>query len=118
MRRGRNGRLYELQTGKIPTFGTSFKSGWDRNGVYFAIRCDENPGEQPVNAATRDDDTAVWNGDVIEIQIATETHSYYQIAISPEGQVVDLDREASKGAASAGIRKLKSRPASKTITGS
>ena len=91
------GRLYELQTGKIPTFGTSFKSGWDANSVYFAIRCEELPGERPVNAATRDDDTAVWSGDAIEVQIATETHSYYQIAISPDGQVVDLDREASKG---------------------
>lgn len=91
------GRLYELQTGRIPTFGTTFKAGWYGNGLYFAIRCEESPGETPVNAATRDDDTALWHGDAIEIEIATETHSYYQIAISPEGQIVDLDREASKG---------------------
>jgi hypothetical protein len=91
------GKLYELQTGRTPTFGTTFKSGWLGNSVYFAIRCDELPGTKPVNAATRDDDTALWHGDAIEIEIATETHSYYQIAISPGGEIVDLDREAAKG---------------------
>ena len=80
----------------LPTFGTTFKSGWLDNSVYFAIRCDELPGEKPVDAATRDDDTALWRGDAIEIEIATETHSYYQIAISPGGKVVDLDREGGK----------------------
>ncbi len=91
------GKLYELQTGRTPTFGTTFKSGWLGNSVYFAIRCDELPGEKPVNTATRDDDTALWRGDAIEIEIATETHSYYQIAISPDGEIVDLDREVAKG---------------------
>ena len=90
------GKLVELQTGRTPTFGTTFKSGWLGNSVYFAIRCDELPGEKPVDAATRDDDTALWRGDAIEIEIATETHSYYQIAISPGGKVVDLDREGGK----------------------
>ncbi len=90
------GKLVELQTGRIPTFGTTFKSGWLGNSVYFAIRCDELSGEKPVDAATRDDDTALWRGDAIEIEIATETHSYYQIAISPSGKVVDLDREGGK----------------------
>jgi len=91
------GKLYELQTGRVPTFGTTFKSGWIGNSVYFAIRCDDLPGEAPASAATQDDDTALWHGDAIEIEIATETHSYYQIAISPDGKIVDLDREASKG---------------------
>jgi hypothetical protein len=90
------GKLYELQTGRTPTFGTTFKSGWLRNSAYFAIRCDELPGENPGNSATRDDDTALWRGDLIEIQIATESHSYYQIAISPGGEIVDLDRGTEK----------------------
>ena len=90
------GRLYELQTGRPPTFGTTFKSGILGNNVYFAIRCEELPGTEPVDAATRDDDAALWHGDAIEIEIATETHSYYQIAISPDGDIVDLDRGASK----------------------
>lgn len=90
------GRFRELQTGRIPTFGTLFKAGWQGNNLYFAIRCDELPGAKPVSASTRDDDPAIWHGDVIEIELATETHFYYQIAISPTGHIVDLDRGATK----------------------
>src|SRR5262249_5934645 len=39
---------------------------------------------------------AVWLGDAIEIELATETHSYYSIAVSPSGALVDLDRGISK----------------------
>ncbi len=91
------GKLRELQTGRVPTFGTSFKSGWTGSSLYFAIRCDELPGGEPFDAAAKHDDSAIWRGDAIEIEIATETHSYYQIAVSPGGVVVDLDREVSKG---------------------
>jgi hypothetical protein len=91
------GKLRELQTGRTPTFGTSFKAGWQANNVVFAIRCDERLGEKPVSASTRDDDQAIWHGDAIELEIATETHSYYQLAISPAGHVVDLDRGAPRG---------------------
>lgn len=91
------GRFRELQTGRQPVFGTSFKSGWHGNSVCFAIRCDEHPGEKLNIAATRDGDQALWYGDAVEIELATETHSYYQIAISPSGAVVDLDRGTPKG---------------------
>ena len=90
------GRLRELQTGRQPTFGTSFKTGWRGSDLFIAIRCDERPGEAPNNAATGDDDPAIWYGDAIELEIATETHSYYQIAISPSGAVVDMDRGVGK----------------------
>lgn len=91
------GKFRELQTGRTPTFGTSFKAGWQGNNVVFAIRCDEHRGEKPVITSTRDDDQAIWHGDAIELEIATETHTYYQIAISPAGHVVDLDRGAPRG---------------------
>lgn len=91
------GKLRELQAGREPTFGTSFKAGWLGNSVVFAIRCDEHQGEKPRDTATRDDDQAIWHGDLIELEIATESHSYYQIAISPTGHLVDLDRGAPKG---------------------
>ncbi len=90
------GRLRELQTGRQPIFGTTVKAGWAGSNLYFAIRCDEHPGEAPGSTATTDDDAAIWYGDAIELEIATEMHSYYQIAISPSGAVVDLDRGASK----------------------
>ena len=90
------GRLRELQTGRAPTFGTTVKAGWDANSVYFAIRCDDNPGEKLNVTATKKDDSAVWYGDVVELLIATDMHSYYQIAVNPAGAVVDYDRGADK----------------------
>lgn len=89
------GRLGELQTGRTPTYKTSFKAGWIRNDLYFAIRCEELPGTTPVSTASREDDTAIWKGDAVELLLATEAHSYYQIAISPDGTVVDQDRSAT-----------------------
>ncbi|WP_395740105.1 DUF4838 domain-containing protein [Prosthecobacter sp.] len=91
-----SGKLSELQTGRVPTFGTTFKTGWRGNSLYFAIRCDERPGDKPNITTTRNGDQALWHGDAVEIELATETHSYYQIAVSPAGHVVDLDRGASR----------------------
>ena len=91
------GKFRELETGRVPTFGTSYKAGWQGGSVYFAIRCDEHAGEKPNNTATRNEDQALWHGDAIEIELATETHTYYQIAVSPAGHIVDLDRGASRG---------------------
>ena len=91
------GKFRELQTGRQPIFGTSYKAGWQSNSVCFAIRCDERPGERPHIATTEDGDQALWYGDAVEIEIATETHSYYSIAVSPSGAVVDLDRGAPRG---------------------
>jgi hypothetical protein len=91
------GKFRELQTGRVPTFGTSFKAGWQGSSVFFAIRCDERRGEKLNITATREDDQAIWHGDAIEIELATETHSYYSIAISPNGHIVDLDRGAPRG---------------------
>ena len=110
-------QLRELQTGERPIFGTSVMAGWDRSGqnVYFAIRCEETaagsvrlqgtPDDSRVQlreklniAATKHDDEAIWYGDVVEIELATDRHSYYQIAVNPAGALVDLDRGAGKSA--------------------
>jgi len=94
------GQLRELQTGGQPIFGTSIKAGWDRRGsnLYFAIRCEERPGE-PLNIATRkDEDPSIWYGDLIEIELDTDSHSYYQIAVNPAGALIDLDRGVDKNA--------------------
>ncbi|HEV7403309.1 MAG TPA: DUF4838 domain-containing protein [Chthoniobacteraceae bacterium] len=90
------GSLRELQTGGRPTFGTTFKAAWGKDGaLYLAIRCDERPGEKPNIGTTKHDDAALWYGDAVEVLLETEAHSYYQIAISPSGAVADLDRSAS-----------------------
>jgi hypothetical protein len=90
------GRFRELQTGRQPLFGTSFKAGWQGNSLCFGIRCEERPGEKPNNTATRNGDQALWYGDAVEIEIATETHAYYSIAVSPSAAVIDLDRGAPR----------------------
>ena len=90
--------LRELQTGRQPTFGTTVKSTWLGNNLYFAIRCDEEPGGKPNIGTTKKDDAALWYGDAVEVLIETESRSYYQIAISPSGAVADLDRSAAKSA--------------------
>ncbi|MCB1061807.1 MAG: DUF4838 domain-containing protein, partial [Verrucomicrobiae bacterium] len=90
------GRLRELQTGRAPTFGTSIKAGWQSGNVYFAIRCDEHPGEKLNQGATQDDDAALWYGDAVEILLETESHSYYQIAVSPSGTITDVDRQGNQ----------------------
>ena len=50
----------------------------------FAIR----PDDKPNIATTKNGDQAIWYGDVVEIELATDAHSYYQLAISPSGALV------------------------------
>jgi hypothetical protein len=90
------GRLRELQTGRQPIFGTTVKAAWIGSNLYFAIRCEEHPGEKPNIAAARKDDGALWYGDCVEVLLETDARSYYQIAVSPSGAVADLDRSAGR----------------------
>ncbi len=91
-------RFRELQTGRRPIFGTTAQSAWIGNNLYFAIRCDEHPGEKPNIGTTKKDDSALWYGDCVEILLETDSRSYYQIAVSPSGAVADLDRSAARSA--------------------
>jgi hypothetical protein len=87
------GRLRELQTGRRPIFGTTFQAGWSKGGnLYVAVRCDERPGEKLNIGTTQNEDPAIWYGDVVEVLLETDSHSYYQIAVNPSGALIDLDR--------------------------
>ena len=86
------GRLKELQTGREPIFGTRIKTRWIGGNLYFAIHCDERPGEKLNIATTKNGDQALWYGDVVEILLETNSHSYYQIAFNPAAALVDFDR--------------------------
>jgi len=90
------GRLRELQTGRQPIFGTDFKTAWRDGNLYFAIRCEQRKGAGPNVATTRNEDPATWYGDVVEILLDTESHSYYQLVVNPSGALADLDRGAPK----------------------
>jgi hypothetical protein len=85
--------LAELQTARAPMEGSTFKVAWAGDALYFGIRCDERDMKGLNVGTTRNEDTNLWNGDCIEILIETQTHSYYQIAVSPSGVIVDLDRK-------------------------
>ena len=90
------GRMRELQTGRQPVYGTSIKTIWIGSSLYFAIRCEDPPGEKPNIATARNGDQAVWYGDAVEILLDTESHSYYQIVVNPAGALIDLDRGANR----------------------
>jgi hypothetical protein len=91
-------RLHVLQTGRTPVFGTTVKAAWIGNNLYFGIRCEERPGEKLNIATTKNGDQATWYGDLVEILIETESHSYYQIVVNPAGAVVNVDRGAPRPA--------------------
>ncbi len=90
------GQLREVQTGRLPTFGTRVMTEWIGNDLYFAISCQEKPGEKLNIATEKNGDQAIWYGDAVEIEIATDSRSYYQIVINPAGALVDLDRSAPR----------------------
>ena len=85
--------LRELQTGRPPVFGTSFKVAWAGQSMYFGITCRDRDTKTLNISSTKDGDMNIFNGDTIELLIETQAHSYYQIVISPSGAVIDLDRE-------------------------
>ncbi|MCA1808201.1 MAG: DUF4838 domain-containing protein, partial [Lentisphaerae bacterium] len=89
---GSVGRLRDAQTGRWPALGTTVKTGWSDNDLYFAVRCEEVPGEKPNVTAIKSGDMAIFYGDTVEILLETPMHSYYQIAVNPAGAVCDLDR--------------------------
>ena len=90
------GKFRENQTGEAPSFPTTFMVEWRNRMLYFAIRCEEKPGEPLRIATKKNEDPALWYGDAIEILLETERHSYYQIAVNPAGAIIDLDRSMSK----------------------
>jgi len=90
------GRFRENQTGEAPAFPTTFMVEWRSHMLYFAIRCEEKPGEPLRIATTKNEDPALWYGDNIEILLETDRHSYYQIAVNPAGAIIDMDRSTDK----------------------
>lgn len=87
--------LRELQTGRPPAFPTSFALRWSGEHLYIGIVCREMQAgnlEELLNiGARRDNDSAIWNGDVVEVLLETQGHSYYQLTISPTGALYDMD---------------------------
>jgi len=90
----RTNGLRDLITGK-PSRKTRTRCHifWAKGSIYVGIVCEE-PDLDGLNIATKqNDDTTIWEGDLVEILIETQSHAYYQLAISPSGALVDLDRK-------------------------
>lgn len=90
------GKFREIETGEPPEQGTTFMVQWRNHMLYFAIRCEEKPGEPLRIATEKNEDPALWYGDNIEILLETDRNSYYQIAVNPAGAIIDMDRSADK----------------------
>jgi hypothetical protein len=95
---GSRGVMREVQTGLAPAFGTTVMAAWEESALLIAIRCQERPGEKLNITTTKNNDPALWLGDVVEVLLQTDAHSYYQIAVNPAGAAVSYDRGAEKSA--------------------
>lgn len=84
--------LSDVETGRPPKHGAAFCVAWgDDDALYVGIRCEE-PDTKNLNAtATKKDDEGILKGDVIELLIETQVHSYYRIAVAPSGAALDAD---------------------------
>ncbi len=85
--------LKDLVTGKPLVSPGSFKVAWANDSIYFGIKCTDADMKNLNIGTKRNEDPNIWNGDCVEVLIETQTHSYYQFAISPSGAMMDLDRK-------------------------
>ncbi len=90
------GKFRENETGEDPSLPTTFMVEWRNHMLYFAIRCEEKPGEPLRIATEKNEDSALWYGDAVEILLETDLNSYYQIAVNPAGAIIDMNRSEGK----------------------
>lgn len=87
--------LRESQTGEEPVAPTTFRLMWEGaqgGDLYIGIRCDEPDMESLRTFAKSVKDDQFWHDDAVEVLLETQPHSYYQLAINPNGILIDLDR--------------------------
>jgi hypothetical protein len=86
--------LKDLVTGKPPVSKTTFQVVWgDDRSIIFGIRCEDADMKGLKITTTRNEDANIFNGDVVELQIETPAHAYYQIVLNAAGALIDLDRK-------------------------
>ena len=72
---------------------TSVSLGWIGQDLFIGVRCEESKMDQ-VQGITANEDLAIFDFDSVEFMIETPIHSYYQIAVSALGGVLDMSRSA------------------------
>ncbi len=85
--------LKEVETGRTAYHRTSFKVAYADDNLYVGIECKDASKTALANTATRHDDMAILDGENVEILLETQSHSYYQLVISPGGGLLDADRQ-------------------------
>ena len=84
--------LRETETGRRASCRTSFVVAHAGTSLYFGIRCQDVDEKSLANTATKHDDMVIFDAESVEILLETQNHSYYQLAISPAGALIDIDR--------------------------
>ncbi|MHC4873058.1 MAG: DUF4838 domain-containing protein [Planctomycetota bacterium] len=90
----RKAGLVELQTGRESLMQTTFIPIWDktRKGSFFlGIICKESDMENLNIKGKTNDDAAILQGDTVHLLLETQSHSYYHVAVNPDGLVFDQD---------------------------
>lgn len=85
-------QMVTVAEGDAPKQQTEFKVRWADNAIVFGIRCLDDDMANLNVATQKDEDNNIWMGDVLELLLETQPHSYYQICVNPAGAVMDLDR--------------------------
>lgn len=88
----RSCQLVNIETGSKVANPSYFKVAWINNNLYFGVKCTERNMENLKPAVKKHDDMSIWDNDTVEILLETQSHSYYQFVISPDGTLTDLDR--------------------------
>ncbi|MDF1659957.1 MAG: DUF4838 domain-containing protein [Verrucomicrobiales bacterium] len=88
--------LRDARTGRSPAAQTRFHVRWLNDSLYFGIHCELPDGETPAVGSTESGAPAIFEGEHLELLIETDKHSYYQIALNPAGEILDLDRGADE----------------------
>jgi hypothetical protein len=83
--------LSDIVTGAPPQYKTSFQMAWCDGALYLGIKCVDRPGKSPVISGNCKGDSAIFNGDSVELLFETQTREYYQIAINPAGTMFEAD---------------------------
>jgi hypothetical protein len=100
LRQYRTDGLRPLETNGPARLKTTFQTLWvgePRAGtLHVGIQCEEPDPQGLRTVAAVSNETAVLNGDTVELLIETQAHSYYQIAISPAGVLADFDRQGGR----------------------
>ena len=79
-----------------PKIKTLLKKGLSTSSLYLALICETEEGKQTGKINKKKDDPSIWEGEYVDILIETDTHAYYQISISPNGELVDLKVNGEK----------------------